>query len=148
MQAISEPSVAAQNVAMYSPRQIFLASFVGGPAAAAWFISRNYRALSRPERVRQSLVLGGVAMGALMLLVFLLPQKTPNNALPIVYSAAIYYYARKEFGSVVTSHLAAGGPKGSWWLVVGIALLSVVAFLGLVVAVALLFGALFPGALE
>jgi hypothetical protein len=116
---------------LYSPRQIYVASFLGTPAAAAWFISRNYRALSRAEKVREIALLGGVATIAAFIVAFLLPDRTPNVLWPLVYSIGIYYYAQHLFGSLYERHITGGGKRGSWWRVVGVALLISIALMSL-----------------
>jgi hypothetical protein len=133
---------------LYTVRQIGIASFLGGPAAGAWFISRNYVALSQPEKVRRVLVLGGVVTAALVPLALLLPESTPHSLLPLAYTAAFYYYAEHLFGSAIKLHLAAGGARGSWWTVVGVALLIVLVLVGLLFGLVMAALVVFPGAFQ
>lgn len=131
-----------ESLVLYSPRQIQVASLLGSPAAGAWFISRNYRAMSQPAKVRESLILGGVATCAALLIGFLFPGRTPHSALPFFFSLVIYYYARHLFGSLYGDHIMAGGQRGSWWRVLGISLLIPIALFGVLLLVVLLFPSL------
>ena len=130
-------SVGTQGSPLYSTRQIFAASFIGTPAAAAWFMSLNYRALSRPEKAREMLILGGLATLVAMGAALVLPDTKPNSLWPLLYSVGIYYYARTLFESSFQGHIAAGGPRGSWWRVVGISLLFMVALVALLLVIIL-----------
>lgn len=134
-----------EGLVLYSPWQIYMASYFGSPVAGAWFISRNYRAMSQPAKVRESLILGVAAMFALLLIGFLLPDRNPNSAAsPLFFNFAIYLYARHLFGPLYGNHIAAGGQRGSWWHILGISLLISFALIG----VLLFVDALFPFLLE
>jgi hypothetical protein len=131
------------QAALFTPRQIYAASFLGSPIAAAWFISRNFHALSSHDSQKKALWLGVVATVAAMIVAFILPSKTPNVVWPIAYSAAIYFYAEHLFGTAVKSHLQGGGRRGSWWHVVGVSALCFVTLLAMLVGVILTFPNLF-----
>ena len=132
-----------RSMAMYSPPQTFLASFLGGPLAAAWLMSRNYRALGRVRPANRILWIGGVFTVLVLMIAFMLPERAPNSLVPILYSAAIYQYNTLVFGKVCREHFAAGGRKQSWWRVVGVGLLSLVILMGIMVAAAVIFPGLF-----
>lgn len=124
---------------LYSPGQIFLASFLGGPFAGAWLFSRNYRAFDKDRSAAQSLWIGLGFTVALAAVSFVLPKNFPNLVLPLAYSFALRYYAKAIFGKSFDEHVAGGGEKGSWWTVVGVAVLCVAAFLALVFALVIAF---------
>ena len=130
---------AARDVVLYTPRQIYVASFLGSPAAAAWFMALNHRALSEPLKQQQMLLLGGVATVLVVIVAFLLPERTPNIVWPLAYSIGIYYFAQARFGSTVERHLAEGGKRGSWWRLVGISLLFMLGVVALALVALLLF---------
>ena len=108
---------------LYSPVQIGVAALLGSPAAAGWFISQNETHLGRPHNGRRWF--WGCVIGSLILLGvgFFLPPGFPNSALAIGYTAGFYTVAKQLYGVIVASHRAAGGVLGSWWTVVGLALL-------------------------
>jgi len=130
---------AAAQLAMYSPRQIFVASFLGSPLAASWFASRNFRAFSQ-DWLAQRILLGGfLATAAALALGYTLSERlhVPNTAFPLLYSLLIRWYAQNLFGSAFEKHVQSGGRRGSYWTVVGISLLILVAVL------AVIFGCIF-----
>lgn len=140
---VTNPS--AGHVVLYTPRQIYVASFLGSPAAAAWFMALNHRAVSQTKEQRQMLILGGVATVAVFVVAFFLPERTPNIMWPLAYSIGIYYFAHARFGDTVTKHLAEGGQRGSWWRVLGVSLLFLLGIFAVLFVVIGLLPALLPG---
>lgn len=71
---------------LYSPMQVKLAAFFGGPLAGVYLLQRNFLALERPDAARRTLLLG---LGLCLLLLaggpFLSPR-FPRPLLPILYS--------------------------------------------------------------
>lgn len=78
---------------LYSPGQIFAASFLGSPIAAAWLVHRNFKALNPELRSLRTLWLGLAASVAVFVAAFYLPKHFPNALLPLAYSFAIYQCA-------------------------------------------------------
>ena len=129
---------------LYSPQQIFAASFLGSPIAAAWFIHRNFKTLNTESRGLRTLWLGLAATIALLVVAFYLPKHFPNALLPLAYSFAIYQYASFLFKASYQQHLAAGGREGSWWRVIGVSVLALLTLMGVLFVIALAAPGLFP----
>jgi hypothetical protein len=86
--AVGDGSPKAQNGKLYTPTQIRLGSFLGGPIAAVYFLRENFRVLGRLPEVRTTLIVGtAVVIGLLALLPFL-PAHFPNYIVPLTYSYA------------------------------------------------------------
>ena len=124
-----------QSAPLYSPRQMYLAAFLGTPIAAAWFMRRNFKTLGNESRAENMLWLGVVATVAVFSIGTLLPSGIPNMVVPIAYSYAIYQYASFLFKAEYDKHINAGGRKGSTWTVVGVSLLIAIIFIAVVIAV-------------
>jgi hypothetical protein len=90
---------------LYSPRQIFLASFIGSPLAASWFAASNHRSLSRGVLARRRLVGGAIATAVLMAIAFVLPERGPKSSFPLLYSPLIYVLAQAWFSAAFAAHL-------------------------------------------
>jgi hypothetical protein len=45
-----------QTVTFFTPWQIYVASCLGSPLAAAWFVTQNHRALRQPEQVSRAVL--------------------------------------------------------------------------------------------
>ena len=143
--APSSDVVSSGSGALYSPRQIFVASFLGSPIAAAWFIHRNFMTLGNESRALRTLWLGLAATAAVIVVALYLPNRFPNAVLPLAYSIAIYQYALFLFKGAYNKHLTEGGRKGSWWVVIGVGLLAVLALAGVAFAIAFAAPSLFAG---
>ena len=104
------------GAAFYSPRQIYVASFLGSPVAAAWFIHQNFMALGNRSRALRTLWLGFAATVAAFVVAFYLPDRYPHVLFPLLYSYAIYRYALFLFmaRTTSTSRRAAAGGHGGW----------------------------------
>ena len=123
---------------LYSPAQVGLAALLGGPAAAGWFISKNETHLGRPHNGRRwfwGCVIGTMAVIGLS---FFLPPRFPLTGLSVGLTAGLYTVAKQLYGSVVASHRAAGGVLGSWWTVVGLALLFLIVIMVAIFTIVLL----------
>ena len=122
-------------VTLYSPRQIALAAFLGTPIAAAWFIRVNHFGFGDEQAARRSIWVGLAATIGVFALAFVLPDRFPDALLPALYTAAIHWYASAVFGPRFDKHISDGGPRGSWWFVVGVSLITVLAVLGAAIGV-------------
>ena len=116
---------------LYSPGQVALAAFLGGPFAACWLLYRNCHRLGQARRARHCLIWGAVGTVALTVCTLFLPERFPSMALPAGYTIGLYQTAHHMHGDIVSAHRSAGGRLGSWWAVIGIALLGVLCILTL-----------------
>lgn len=124
------------NQILYSPKQVAIASFIGSPVAACWFFAKNYRQLGNPQKATQCLVWGIVGTVVVLFVAFQLPDRFPNQIIPLAYSFGLLQASKRVHGSLVEQHLSAGGKLGSWGGGIG------VSFLFLLLVVALVFGIL------
>lgn len=130
---------AAPTERLFTSRQLFAASFLGSPMAAAWFAAVNYRALGQPAKATSALMLGVVSTILLLAIAFVLPEQMPSVVLPLAYSFAIQMLADKKFGRAIAEHQRAGGQAGKWGIVVGVSLVwLIVVFVALLVALFIL----------
>lgn len=87
---------------LYSPRQIFWATFLAGPFALMYLMAQNYRALGRPDEAKQTMNWGVPACLVLLVLVAVLPGKI-SFALFIGCAVAGRQLARdRHFGGAKT----------------------------------------------
>ena len=123
----------------YSPRQIGVASLLGSPLAAAWFISRDYSVLADERREIRYLWFGLAATIFVLAVALALPQKTPNVLWPLIYSMVIEQWAKSQFDGPYKRHIGDGGSQGSWWVVIGVGVLALFAIIGMAFAMFYLF---------
>jgi hypothetical protein len=139
--------VSSDAVGLYSPRQIYTASFLGGPFAGAWLLSRNFRLLSRGSDSDRTLICGVAAVIGLFPLLLVLPKNIPNVLVPFAYSYPIYYFSRRRFAKSGDENIKFVSGWVVWLKVVGVAVLWLIPTLLLWVGAVMLLGRYFPHAL-
>jgi hypothetical protein len=130
--------------ALYSPRQIALAAFLGTPLAAGWFFRQNFLTLADEQRATRSWWTGVGATVVVFAVAFALPAHFPNALLPALYTVAIHQYASVVFAAPFKKHIAEGAPKGSWSAVVGVSIGALLVVFGALFALVLAVPSLFP----
>ncbi len=127
---------AEQNRPTYfSPAQIAVATFIGAPSAGCWLMAHNFLAEGKPSLAGKWKLGGIVGTVVLLILSSFLPASVPNSALPIGYTIGLLQAAKHLFGTQVSLRIEAGHASGSWWKVIGVAVVS------LAIIVATLIGA-------
>jgi hypothetical protein len=122
---------------LYTHQQIGIAAFLGSFLAASWFYGQNLSGTGQPEKKTKALLTGLLATIAVMAIALVLPDSVPSVVISISCYFAARAYAEKQFRKTVAEHLAAGGRRGSWWVVVGVSLLFAIAILAIAFAGAL-----------
>jgi hypothetical protein len=92
---------------VYTPRQIFLGTFLCGPLAGLWFIKCNYEALGKPELAKKAIHWGSAASALILTLMPVLPVNFPAIVLPLAYALVARQVA--ESTQVPTSAFAGSG---------------------------------------
>ena len=128
METEQEVQLPSPEVPLFSVPSIALASFLGGPLAAGWLVSVNFRRLGEPRSARNALIQGVLATAALLGLMIGLPtawvETIPGFTLPLLYTGLIWYLAERYQGRVLTAHFARGGQRHSLWRAVLVSLLA------------------------
>ncbi len=127
----------AEQHALYTPRAVGLATFLGGPLAGTVVMAMNYRRVGRPASAVKA-ILGGLAgTAALGALAFVLPEHSPGFLLGLIPLFVMVKLASTLQGETVNRHKYAGGKIASMWKAAGVGLLS------LILLVAVVFAAVF-----
>ena len=74
------------KIKLYSPTQVTVGSFAGGPFAVVYMLWMNFRALGDEAEARMTLIWGFVFVVAVFAILPVLPEKFPNYVLPVIYS--------------------------------------------------------------
>jgi len=106
---------------LYTPGQVGLATFLGGPPAGAWLLARNFKRLGQPGRGHLTVILGIV--GTAILLGCALALNLPS-VISIVLVFAMVGLARSLQGKAVERHEQCGGRRASNWRTAGVGLIS------------------------
>ena len=120
---------------LYSQAAIALATFFGGPFAAALLIRKNCIALGQERWGFNALVLGIITTVLLFGSILMIPEavldKIPNALIPAIYTAIIYLIVEKVHGRELRVHKEKDGLFYSNWRAAGIGLVSCVVILTL-----------------
>ena len=74
------------KIKLYSPTQVTVGSFAGGPFAVVYMLWMNFRALGEAAEAKRMLIWGFVFVAAVFAILPMLPEGFPNYVLPITYS--------------------------------------------------------------
>jgi hypothetical protein len=113
-----------QKAKLYTINQGVLATFLGGPVGGAIIIAQNYKQFGSPQSAKRAIVVGVLATCALVPIVLILPESTPNAVLPIGYSIAYRFIAEHLQGAELKSRIEAGAERQSWWRSLGISVIA------------------------
>jgi len=81
---------------LYSPRQVGVSAFVGGPFAAVYVLKRNYDALGDKKASRQILI-GGIIFNVILFAMLpFLPDRFPGSVIPIAYTVSTWQTTAKH----------------------------------------------------
>lgn len=70
---------------VFSPKQVFFGSFLGGPVTPVYYLRQNFLALSKLEDARLTLI-WGVALNLVIFVTLpILPARFPNYVVPLAY---------------------------------------------------------------
>jgi hypothetical protein len=81
------------KVKVYSPRQVFLGTFLCGPLAGLWFIKCNFEALGRADLAARTIHWGSAISALILTLMPVLPTTFPPVLVPLVYSVLALFVA-------------------------------------------------------
>jgi hypothetical protein len=116
---------------LYTPLQVRLGSFLGGPIASVYFLRENFRTLGKASEARATLGWGGAIVIGLLASLPFLPTRFPNYVVPLAYSYAAGSITERwqlQKQAIVDSGTY---QVQSNWRVFGLALLFLVAFLAM-----------------
>lgn len=130
-----------KGLKFYSQRAIGIATFLGGPLAAGYLLRENYLALNKPDEAKKAFVYCILATVFVFGFIFIMPEsimeKVPNQIIPLVYTAIIYYVVEKTQGETLKLHKELGNEFYSAWKA------ARVGFVSLIFLVLVIFGYVF-----
>jgi hypothetical protein len=116
---------------IYSPGQVALATFLGGPLGGGWLMAVNYKRLGEPAKMRGAIGLSVLAMAAVIAIGFVIGSGAAwvLALLPFIVMRAL---AEALQGDAYRRHVALGGSRGSNWRAAGLGGVSLVIYLGVI----------------
>ncbi len=115
---------------IFTNKAISAATFIGGPLAAGFLISKNYKAFGHENAARNSIFTGIISTIILFAGIFWIPEniidKIPYSLIPLSYTAIVALLVEKLQGEKIKSFLINNGQKASHWQAVGYGLLGLI----------------------
>ncbi|WP_051435795.1 hypothetical protein [Tenacibaculum sp. 47A_GOM-205m] len=117
-----------KEIKLYSSKAISGATFLGGPLAAGYMISENFKALDQPDEGRKSLIIGVITTIVLFGGIFMLPEKMidkiPRQIIPLIYTGIIWGIVEWKQGDILKAHKENNNSFFSDWRAAGIGFIS------------------------
>ena len=76
------------KIPLYSPTQIAVGAYLGGPLAGIYLLHANFKALSKDGAARSVLIGGALFMMVLLAVLPFMPHQFPSYVIPISYTLA------------------------------------------------------------
>ena len=111
---------------IYTPFQVRLASFLGGPLASVYSLYQNFKQLHDAQGMRLTLVLGLGFCALLFGILPFLPERMPNQILPLAYSFAAGWIASSKQLNKDQIKQSTQYQRRSGWNVTAVTLISLV----------------------
>lgn len=131
--------------AMYSPNQLIIGTYIGGPLAAMYFLKSNFEGLGRMELAKKTLLLGLLVALLVFAIMPFVPESPLSGLIPILYLVPVYFIVKKHQLSkpeiseskeyIFQSNWKVAGMTIVWMIVsmiVGIAIMFAFASLGVI----------------
>ena len=122
------------RIPVFSPIQVSVGTFLGGPLAGIYALHANFKALGKSDEARNTILLGALFTLGLLILLPFLPHRFPNYVIPIAYTLAARGIA--DGFQMKKEAIAVSDQYGfeSNWKVVAISIVGLLLFLCFVVA--------------
>lgn len=124
---------------VYTPWQVCVSCLIGGPVAATWLISENFRVFNDHRKQRLTFLLGAITLVALIGVGLILPKTSSGTVLAAAVAGVTRDITKRQQGTRIEDLRAKGGRIASWWSAVGIGFLCLVATLIMIFLVVTIF---------
>ena len=114
-------------ISVFSPKQIYVGTALGGPFAGIYYLWANFRALAKPKAAIASIVGGLVLIPCL----FIIPETVPDPVVPLLYGAiaagvAWHYQVSSEEGDASDNYVWQSNWQVAKAAIVGLLLIVIV----------------------
>ncbi|HET7180563.1 MAG TPA: hypothetical protein VFI14_12600 [Chryseosolibacter sp.] len=129
MEEVIDREVASPARRIYSINAIWVATFLGGPLSAGYFIAENFKTLGERNKVGRTWIAAIASTIIVFGGIFLVPdaEKIPRQLIPLVYSLIAYAAVKQLQGDKISRFIAQSGRVFSTWRTIGLSLLWCIA---------------------
>lgn len=89
----------SKPIKLYTPLQVVMGTFFGGPVAATYFIKQNYDAVFDTSRSSKTLIIGSVFSLVFLLVIPFIPEWVPGVAVYMPYLVFVSTFSNKHLVS-------------------------------------------------
>ena len=132
MDNISPTVTPVSRVPLYTPFQVRIASFIGGPFAAVYTLHRNFKRIGKGREARLTLCWGVGLIVVMVAALPFLPNKFPNMVIPLAYSIGAGSLAASKQLSKEAILGSQAYIRCTGWNVAAVCVISLVSFLSLI----------------
>ncbi|MEO7046676.1 MAG: hypothetical protein ABI091_15330 [Ferruginibacter sp.] len=120
---------------LYKDRSIYIATFLGGPLAAGYLMSENFKKISEADKAKRAWLIAIAATFGLVAALIFIPgiKKIPQYIIPIISALIAQSLVKKYQSDAINDHIDKGGRVYTIWRAVLVALIAVVALVGITV---------------
>jgi len=127
---------------IYSPYQVFAGAFFGGPIAAVYLVWKNFEALGKESLARQTILWGSALVLAIVAILPALPENFSPYVLPAGFGGLALFIANQYQMKKQAIRESSEYGFASFWRVVAVVVLSLIAIFVLIIAYVLILWAL------
>ncbi|MEL7025049.1 MAG: hypothetical protein AAGL69_15040 [Pseudomonadota bacterium] len=129
-------------IAVYSPNQVSIGTFLAGPLAAVYFLHSNYMALQKQELAARTIPLGVLFTIVLIALLPFVPEGFPNIVIPLAYGLAVKAIVDRTQFTTDDIEANPNYRRISTWKVAGICVVALILFFIVMIPVLLILDGL------
>lgn len=139
---MQDPSAPVSEKKLYTKGWLSFATYLGGPLAAGYLLSKNFKQLGDHEMADNAFRIGLFStlllFGSILFIPEAIMEKLPGSLIPAIYTAITYAVVMQYQEKRIQAHLAEGGAKISGWKASGVGLLCLLITLLYAFGIALL----------
>lgn len=117
-----------RRVKLFSTIAISLTTFICGPFAGVYMLSRNFKGLGNNHAARNTMIIGMIASALFIIGFFILPDnitsKIPGSLISLVFAGIITAFTYSRQGNDLSEHKRKNFPFFKW-RVLGVGLISI-----------------------
>lgn len=132
------------EIPMFSSGQVILTALLGGPLGPSWLMMSNFTQMGFPDKARKTMWIGILGTLVLLAISMMLPENMPG----MIPTLAIVFGYAQWFNKTQAETFQRSGVRKSWWLTVGLSILSMIIVLGVAIAMLFVLAAVFPDFIE
>jgi len=118
----------SNSVPVFSPKQIFIGSYLCGPLAGLYYLKSNFKNMLAHEAERNTFYGGILFLVLFSVSIYFIPENTPKMLVPLIYSGIALYISNEFQVNEKKEAVSEDFRFASNWVVAKIGLISLIGF--------------------